>query len=68
MAQLEDMPNLGDDLMVASAVAEEEAESGLSEAEASSHAAQQLLHGSILTDLVGLHARCAACLASSLYQ
>lgn len=53
VAELDDMPNLGDDSMVTAA----EAEPGLTEAEASSNAAQQLLHGAILSDLVTLHAR-----------
>ena len=56
VAELEDMPNLGDDSLVAAA-AVKEADSGLSEAEASSTAAQQLLHGAILSDVVSLHAR-----------
>lgn len=56
VAELDDMPNLGDDSTAASAAAAE-ADSGLSEAEASSSAAQQLLHGAILADVVGLHAR-----------
>ena len=58
VAELDDMPNLGDDSMVAgAAAAAAEADSGLTEAEASSNAAQQLLHGAILSDVVGLHAR-----------
>ena len=60
VAELDDMPNLGDDSMVASAAAKQEAESGLTEAETSSNAAQQLLHGAILSDVVSLHARCVA--------
>ena len=65
------MPNLGDDSMVASIAAKEEADPGLSEAEASSNAAQQLLHGAIVSDLVSLHARCAAgfciCICTNLF-
>ena len=58
VAELDDMPNLGDDSSVAgAAAAAAEADSGLSEAEASSTAAQQLLHGAILSDVVSLHAR-----------
>ena len=54
VAELDAMPNLGDDSAVA------ETASGLSEAEASSNAAQQLLQGAILADVVGLHARYVA--------
>ena len=76
VAELDDMPNLGDDSLVAgAAAAAAEADSGLSEAEASSAAAQQLLHGAILSDVVSLHARYAAsqayallCLLSGLHQ
>ena len=61
------MPNLGDDTSVAgAAAAAAEADSGLSEAEASSTAAQQLLHGAILSDVVSLHARYAASQAYAL--
>lgn len=67
VAELEDMPNLGDDSQVAgAAAAATEADSGLSEAEASSNAAQQLLHGAILSDVVSLHARYIASQAQSL--
>lgn len=54
VAQLEDMPNLGDDSAVTAQALPEE---GLTEAEASSNAAQQLLHGDLLSDLVHLHSR-----------
>lgn len=61
VAELDDMANLGDDSLVAgAAAAAAEADSGVSEAEASSTAAQQLLHGDILTDVVSLHARYVA--------
>lgn len=60
VAELDAMPNLGDDSAVATTAAATEADSGLSEAEASSSAAQQLLHGAILADVVTLHARCVA--------
>lgn len=61
------MPNLGDDsLVAAAAAAATEADSGLSEAEAFSNAAQQLVHGAILSDVVSLHARYLASRAHSL--
>ena len=60
VAELDAMPNLGDDSAVAETAAAAEADSGLSEAEASSNAAQQLLQGAILADVVGLHARYVA--------
>ena len=57
VAQLEDMPDLGDDSPMLQQAAAEEAESGVTDAQASSNAAQQLLHGDILVDVVSLHAR-----------
>ncbi|KAL0049173.1 hypothetical protein WJX82_008148 [Trebouxia sp. C0006] len=57
VAQLEDMPDLGDDSSMLQQAAAEEAESGVTDAQASSIAAQQLLHGDILVDVVSLHAR-----------
>lgn len=55
VAELEEMPNLGDDS--AAAKAAESMHEGLTDAEISSHAAQQLLHGELLSDLVQLHSR-----------
>lgn len=60
VAELDAMPNLGDDSAVTTTAAAAEADLPLSEAEASSNAAQQLLHGAILADVVGLHARYVA--------
>lgn len=52
---MDDMPNLGDDTAMTKAA--ESAQEGLTDAEASSHAAQQLLQGELLSDLVQLHSR-----------
>ena len=58
VAELEDMPNLGDDSAMLQQAAADAAEPGVTDAQASSNAAQQLLHGDILLDVVQLHARC----------
>ena len=54
VAELGDLPNLGDD---SAAAAQATPQEGLTDAEASSSAAQQLVHGELLSDLVQLHSR-----------
>ena len=69
VAELDDMPDLGDDSTASAAAAAAEADAeGLTEAEASSSAAQQLLQGEILSDVVSLHARYALLHAASFQQ
>ncbi len=58
MAQLDDMPDLGDDSAMLQQAAADAAEAGVTDAQASSNAAQQLLQGDILLDVVSLHSRC----------
>ncbi|KAL0028971.1 hypothetical protein WJX77_009058 [Trebouxia sp. C0004] len=68
VAQLEDMPDLGDDSLMLQHAAAEETESGVTDAQASSNAAQQLLHGDILVDVVSLHARLYTTFASATHH
>ena len=57
VAELDDMPHLGDDSAALQQAAADEAEPGMTDAQASSNAAHQLLHGDILVDVVSLHTR-----------